>query len=76
MGNFNSKEKVPVNIPKQNVNYSYNRPKDYFRYQSTICKVTYNEQSGTGAIYGYEFPEGTWRTLFITCNQVLNVLDV
>ena len=51
----------------------YNRPKDYFRSQSTICKVIYNKQSGTGAIYGFEFPEGTWRTLLITCNQVLNI---
>ena len=69
MGNWNSKGNEPINIPKH-------RPKNYFCFQSTICKVTYKEQSGTGAIYGYEFPEGTWRTLFITCNQVLNVLDV
>ena len=71
---FNSKERVPVvNIPKQKVNY--NRPKDYFCPQSTICKVIYNEQSGTGAIYGFEFPEGTWRTLFVTCNQVVRISE-
>ena len=69
MGNSNSKGNGPVDIPKH-------RPKNYFRFQSTICKVTYKEQSGTGAIYGYEFPKATWRTLFITCNQVLKVLDV
>ena len=69
MGNWNSKGKEPVNIPKQTVNY--NRPKDYFRPQSTICRVRYKEKSCTGAIYGYEFPEGTWRTLFIICNQVV-----
>ena len=56
MGNSNLKRKGPVNIPKQNVNY--NRPKDYFRPQSTICKGIYHEQSGNGAIYGCEFPEG------------------
>ena len=74
MGNRNSKGKEPVNIPKQKVNY--NRQKDYFRPQSTICKVIYKEQSGTGALYGYEFPEQTWRTLLIACNQVLRISEV
>ena len=32
----------------------------------TICQVKYEEQSGTGAIYGCEYPDGTFRTLFIT----------
>ena len=31
-----------------------------------ICQVKYKEQSYNGAIYGCEFPEGTFRTLFIT----------
>ena len=44
-----------------------------FNPQSTICNVEYKEQTGTGAIYGYEFPEGTWRTLFITSYQVLTI---
>ena len=74
MGNWNSKETQSVEIPRQKVNF--NRPKDYFRSQSTICHVRYKEHSGTGAIYGYAFPEGTWRTLFITCNQVLNIFGV
>ena len=74
MGNNVSKGKEPVSIPNQKVNY--NRPKDYFRSQSSICNVRYKEESGTGAIYGYEFPEGTWRTLFLTCNQVLNISNV
>ena len=52
MGNWYSKANKPVDIPKH-------RPKDYFRYKSTICEVTYKEQFGTGAIYGYEFPERT-----------------
>ena len=69
METSDQKEKS-VNIPKQKVNYY--RPKDYFRPQSTICNVKYKDQSSIrGAIYGYEFPEGTWRTLFITLNQVL-----
>ena len=74
MGNCVSKEIQPVEIPRQKVNYY--RPKAYFRSQSTICHVRYKEHSGTGAIYGFEFPEGTWRTLFITCNQVLNISNV
>ena len=73
MGNFNSKQKLPVNVPKQKLKYT--RQKDYFRPQSTICKVISNEQSGTGAIYGFEFPEETWRTLFITCNQVVRISE-
>ena len=74
MGNWNSKETQTGEIPRQKVNY--NRPTDYFRSQSTICHVRYKKHHGTGAIYGYEFPEGTWRTLFITCNQVLNISGV
>ena len=44
----------------------------------TITKVEYwyKKQSGTGAIYSCEYPEGTWRTLFITSNQVLEISDV
>ena len=65
---------MAVNIPIQNV--KYNRPKEYFRHQSTICNVRYKDQSGAGAIYGFQFPEGTWRTLFITCNQTVMISDV
>ena len=64
MGNRNSQGNGPVDIPK------------HFRFQSTIGKVTYKEQSGTGAIYGFEFPKGTWRTLFIACNQVVRISEV
>jgi hypothetical protein len=32
----------------------------------TICQVKYKEQSDNGAIYGCEYPKGTFRTLFIT----------
>ena len=35
-----------------------------------------SQASGTDAIYGFEFPEGTWRTLFITCNQIVRISDV
>ena len=73
MGTNNSKIEEAVIIPEQKLNYS--RPKNYFRPQSTICNIKYKEQSGTGAIYGFEFPEGTWRTLFITCNQVLTISE-
>ena len=74
MGNNVSKKKQLVNIPKQKV--IYYRPSAYFSPQSTICNVTYKEQSGTGALYGYEFPEQTWRTLLIACNQVLRISQV
>ena len=73
MGNLKLKGERQRNIPEQKV---LSRPKQSFRPQSTICKVIYKENSGTRAISEYEFPEGTWRTLFITCNQVLNVFDV
>ena len=53
---------------------SYSRPNN-FNPNSTICKVIYKGQTGTGAIYGFEFPEGTWRTLLITCHQVLTIFD-
>ena len=33
---------------------------------TSICQVKYKSQSTNGAIYGYEYPEGTHRTLFIT----------
>ena len=68
--NYSNREKAII-IPEQKLNNS--NPKNYFRPQSTICNIKYKEQSGTGAIYGFEFPEGTWRTLFITCNQVLRI---
>ena len=58
-----------ISEPEQNANHFPFRP------QSTICNVKYKEQIGTGAIYGYEFPEETWRTLFITSNQVLSIAD-
>ena len=42
----------------------------------SICKVCYKEKSGVGAIYGCEYPKGTFRTLFITSFQVLEIADV
>lgn len=55
-------------IPKQKRNY--------FRSESTICRVRFKGQSGRGAIYGNEFPEKTWRTLFISSYQVLSISDI
>ena len=43
---------------------------------STICKIEYKEKSGIGAIYKCEFPPGTWRTLFITSNEILEISHV
>ena len=74
MGIYNSKREEAVVIPEQKLNYSH--PTTYFRPQSTICNIIYKEHSGTGAIYGFEFPEGTRRTLLITCNQVLCISRV
>ena len=42
----------------------------------TICKVQYKEQFGIGAIYGCEYPKGTFRTLFITSYEVLKISNV
>ena len=43
----------------------------------TICQVKYKEKSGNGAIYGCEYPEGTFRTLFITsCLEISNVNEI
>ena len=66
MGTNDSKNEEPVTIPK---------PKD-INPNSTICNIIYKEHSGTGAIYGFEFPEATRRTLLITCNQVLCISRV
>ena len=48
---------------------------DYFRPQSSICSVEYKSRHGTGAIIGLEFPEDTWRTLFMTSYQVAPIND-
>ena len=67
MENNVSKEKEPVNkkltIIDRKIIYILH-PK------STICDVNFKDQSGTGELraYGYKFPKGTWRTLFITSN--------
>ena len=42
----------------------------------TICKFKYKEVTGIGAIYGCEYPKGTFRTLFITSYQMLEISDV
>ena len=43
----------------------------------TICEVKYKEQSGNGAIYGCEYPKGTFRTLFITSFlEISNVNEI
>ena len=43
----------------------------------TLCPVKYKEQSGNGAIYGCEYPEGTFRTLFITSFlEISNVNEI
>ena len=47
-----------------------------FQPLSTICKIEYKEKSGIGAIYKYEFPQGTWRTLLITSNEILEISHV
>ena len=49
---------------------------DEVKQLSTICKIEYNEKSGIGAIYQYEFPRGTWRTLFITSYKILEVSHI
>ena len=41
-----------------------------------MCKFKYKEVTGVGAIYGCEFPKGTFRTLFVTSSQVLNISNV
>ena len=43
---------------------------------STICKIEYKNKSGIGAIYKYEFPQGTWRTLFITSYEIFDISHV
>ena len=43
---------------------------------STICKIEYKKKHGIGAIYKLEFPRGTWRTLFITSYEVLDICNV
>ena len=43
---------------------------DLFRPQSSICSIEYKSQNATGFIIGLEFPESTWRTLFMTSFQV------
>ena len=53
-----------------------NLTSDEVKQLSTICKIEYNEISGIGAIYQYEFPRGTWRTLFITSYEILKVSDI
>ena len=65
----------PVTIPKPEKPFAIRTPKD-INPNSTICNIIYKEHSGTGAIYGFEFPEGTRRTLLITCNQVLCISRV
>ena len=42
----------------------------------SICKFKYKEGTGVGAIYGYEYPKGTFRTLFITSYEVLAISNV
>lgn len=59
---------------EQRLNYS--RWSNHLRSQSTICTVIFKNKSGIGAIYGYDSPEGTWRTLFITSFEVLSISDV
>ena len=43
---------------------------------STICKIEYKKKYGVGAIYRYEFPQGTLRTLLITSNEILDIFYV
>ena len=57
---------------QSNASFSQN---NFFRSQSSICSIEYKFIYGTGAIIGLEFPEGTWRTLFITSFQVAPISD-
>ena len=61
------KPNVRPNVPLIPLKGGYMRP------ESSICSVIYNNLTGTGAIYGLQFPENTMRTLFMTTFSVLKI---
>ena len=62
----------PISAGQSAAPFSQN---DYFRPQSSICSVEYKSRHGIGAIVRLEFPEDTWRTLFMTSFHVAPIND-
>ena len=52
------------------------RKVDHLSPSFTICKFKFKDVTGIGAIYGYEYPKGTFRTLFIASYEMLEISDV